>query len=189
MLELVTLNSLEVRYRGVRLGLPVKAALLVTILAHTSRRVMPRATLADLLWPKTSKGLHSLDQTIYILRRQIGANGLQVSEGDVALRVFATSDYLQLLDSLKAGDVMGACHQTRGAFLQSVRISCSETFEEWRDRHQAYLASALHNALMSSIKSHRELGAWREVVALGVEGIRLFPSSWEMRLAAVDGKI
>src|SRR5829696_9642793 len=88
MIELRTLGALELvsadrKVAGSVLAQPRRAALLCYLALATPRGFHRRDTLFALFWPEydTEQARHALRQSVYVLRRALGATAI-VSRGD-----------------------------------------------------------------------------------------------------------
>src|SRR5687767_12688718 len=118
MIRMQTLGAVAVYRNGSQVDLPIKAAVTLAILAHTTKQRLGKVLLADWMWPKAAKPLHSLDQALHTLRKQLGPNTIHVDSGELVIRSPVESDYFQVLGCLREGDLLGACEQAGGSFLE-----------------------------------------------------------------------
>ena len=95
MIELRTLGALELtsadsRAVGSVLAQPRRTALLCYLALAVPRGFHRRDTLLSLFWPDddTEQGRHALRQSVYFLRRALGADAI-VSRGDEELALAA----------------------------------------------------------------------------------------------------
>lgn len=148
MIRLRTLGALDLigadgRVARSVLAQPKRTALL-TYLAVTSREgYQRRDSLLGLLWPDLDqqRGRRSLRQSIYVLRRALGADVL-VSRGDEEIGAdpeHVWCDVTEFRRLLEEGDPAAAVRVYRGDFLAGFFVDSAPAFEQWLDATRAAL--------------------------------------------------
>jgi TolB-like protein/DNA-binding SARP family transcriptional activator len=132
-------DSVPVRGRAAR----AHRLALLAILAVAGPRPVSRDKLLALLWPERDEdsGRHLLSQTLYLLRQELGGDGVLVA-GD-ALRLNearVSSDVQAFLAAGDAEDPALAASFYRGPFLDGFHLAGSLEFEEWAEVQRRRLA-------------------------------------------------
>lgn len=154
VLEIDCLGGFGLRAEGEGLpaleGRPAEA-LLVYLAAQG--RALPRASLAGLLWPESTRAAAqtNLRSTLYRLRRGLDA-WLDVSRATVSLTGDYRLDTASFEELLQSGRTEEAVAMYRGEFLEGFHLPGSPDFEEWlaleRERLRQ-LAIAAHQDLLA----------------------------------------
>ena len=124
----------------------------LAVLAASGPRGMPRDKLLALFWPESDsdKARHALDQTIYSLKRDLGAESLVLGREELAINPAAmTSDVEDFKAALARGDRAAAVELYTGPFLDGVFISGAAGFERWADEERTRLTRDTELALES----------------------------------------
>jgi DNA-binding SARP family transcriptional activator/cytochrome c-type biogenesis protein CcmH/NrfG len=127
---------------------PVRCALLLHLAVEGEAT---RDTLTALLWPErdTERARHSLSQTLYELRRQLGARWVE-SAGEI-LRVRDVGvDAVDFSALAAAGSDGAALALYEGHFLQGVHATSSAAFEAWVEQRR----SRLHREYRTVARRH-----------------------------------
>ncbi len=152
---------------------PRRLALLAVVAASHPRGIT-RDKVLGLLWPDADgeRGRHALQQSLHVLRRELGAESVV---GGVTLQLdvgTVSSDIAEFLDAVERGDHAGAVAAYRGPFLDGVFLDDAPEFERWLDRERDRFAR-LHiralEALAVEAAQHgdaRALIRWREQLVL-----------------------
>jgi hypothetical protein len=130
-----------------------------------------------LLWPyaKDSRAQHSLDQTLYTLRRKCPTVFIDVDTTYLRLRNGISADFLELRAALHRDDVLSAVGLLRGEFLISAKDVAGEDLEDWRTARHAYFMHALKAKLGSAIETAKSSRKASVAAQLAEEGARVFP--------------
>src|SRR5665213_3602647 len=131
-----TLGSLTLGRSGANDKSPVtqrRRLAILAILAAAGNRGTSRDTLIALLWPDgdIESGRHSLRQTLYGLRRDLGATAV---EGTTELRLDSnvmSSDFADFEDAISRSGVNELVRLYRGPFLAGFHLGDSGEFERW----------------------------------------------------------
>jgi DNA-binding SARP family transcriptional activator/tetratricopeptide (TPR) repeat protein len=108
--------------------------------------------LLALFWPEsdTDRARHALDQTLYSLKKDLGADALVVGREEPAFNPAAiTSDVEEFQTALARGDRVAAVELYKGPFLDGVFITGAPGFERWVDEERARLTREVEFALES----------------------------------------
>ncbi|HEY2855928.1 MAG TPA: BTAD domain-containing putative transcriptional regulator [Gemmatimonadaceae bacterium] len=124
----------------------------LAVLAASGPRGMPRDKLLALFWPESDgdRARHALDQTLYSLKRDLGAEALVLGREELTINpAAATSDVEDFMAALARGDRAAAVDLYAGPFLDGVFISGAPGFERWADEERARLTREVESALES----------------------------------------
>jgi DNA-binding SARP family transcriptional activator/tetratricopeptide (TPR) repeat protein len=131
---------------------PTRAALLLYL---AMERDVTRDAAEGVIWSDLppDRARHSLNQTLYRLRKDLGEDWLS-TEGD-RLRVSEDLrvDALDFEEKVEAGDLPGALALYEGGFLEGWHLLDISAFEHWTDRHRIR-QSRLHREACRSRLSH-----------------------------------
>ncbi len=176
MLHLVTLGGLGlVDDAGADCAIPKRRLALLALLASAGSRGLTRDKIVAYLWPESSSddARHSLEQLLYSLRRQLGA---QVLAGTDPLRLNGNviSADIAVFDAALACDADAeAVAAYRGPFLDGFYLRDADEFGRWveeeRSRRAAAYGAALERVAEHAARSgdgHGVVAAWRGLVAL-----------------------
>ena len=122
----------------------------LAVLAASGPRGMPRDKLLALFWPESDndKARHALDQTLYSLKRDLGAESLVSGREELAINPAAmTSDVEDFKAALARGDRAAAVELYTGPFLDGVFISGAAGFERWAEEERTRLTRDVELAL------------------------------------------
>jgi DNA-binding SARP family transcriptional activator len=149
----------------------------LAVIAANGPRGIPRDRLLALFWPEsdTDRARHSLDQTVYQLKRDLGAAGLFLGRDELSLNPnVITSDVGEFRSALERGDHAHAVELNTGAFLDGVYIAGAPEFEHWVDAERVSLMNALERALETLATEAGQRGDHQAAV------------QWCQRLMALD---
>ena len=136
---------------------------LVALLAAAGPRGMRRDKLLAYLWPESDaeQGRHSLSQTLYSLRQELGADAILAGVDDVRLSdAVVASDLREFEDALAAGELDRATALYHGPFLDGFFLSGAAEFEQWLETERERLASACRAAFASLARTTAASGEW-----------------------------
>lgn len=122
----------------------------LAVLAASGPRGVPRDKLLALFWPESDsdKARHALDQTLYSLKRDLGAESLVSGREELAINPAAmTSDVEDFKAALARGDRAAAVELYTGPFLDGVFISGAAGFEHWAEEERTRLTRDVELAL------------------------------------------
>jgi len=125
---------------------------LLAVLAASGPRGTPQDKLLALFWPESDsdRARHALDQTLYSLKRDLGAEGLVLGREELTINSAAmTSDVEDFMAALARGDRPAAVELYAGPFLDGVFVSGAPGFERWADEERARLTREVESALES----------------------------------------
>lgn len=123
---------------------------LLAVLAASSPHGVPRDKLLALFWPESDsdRARHALDQTLYALKRELGAESLVLGREEPALNAGTIgSDVGDFKSALARGDRAAAIDLYTGPFLDGVFISGAPEFERWAEQERVRLAREVELAL------------------------------------------
>lgn len=178
MLRLFTLGGLELVGPDGPIGGAAarrRPLALLAVIAASGPRGITRERLIGILWPESAEeqAKHVLSQSLYALRKGLGADDLLLDGGTLRLNAAViTSDIEQFTEALEAGDRARAIAAYRGRFLDGFYLSGAPGFERWVEDERARLAARFHQALEGEATAAESLGAagraaelWRRRVA------------------------
>jgi DNA-binding SARP family transcriptional activator/tetratricopeptide (TPR) repeat protein len=122
----------------------------LAVLAASGPRGTPRDKLLALFWPESDsdKARHALDQTLYSLKRDLGAESLVLGREELAINPAAmTSDVEDFKAALARGDRAAAVELYTGPFLDGVFLSGAGGFERWTEEERTRLTRDVELAL------------------------------------------
>lgn len=168
---------------------------LLVYLARSPTRARTRDHLIGLLWGEKpeSAARHSLNEAIRVLRKYVGADGLE-SEGDqVRLAPGAVELDADRFESLVAEqDWRGAAELVAGEFMEGFGVPGCSQFEDWLYTQRVGLRQQSMEALANRARQLLDGGQIREAAVLGQRALALEPTSelaaaTAMRSLAVGG--
>ena len=135
-----------------------------------------RDRLIAYLWPeRDERARHLLNQTLYALRRELGADDLFLGTDPLRLNPDAiSSDVAEFTRALEAGELERAVELHAGPFLDGFHLGGSEEFERWQESTRAVLATQVNDALHTLADRAEQGGDAHEAVR------------WWRRLATLD---
>jgi DNA-binding SARP family transcriptional activator/TolB-like protein len=140
---------------------------LLAVLAVARGRPVGRERLIGLLWPEhaADAARHTLSESLYVLRRELGAD-LFTSVGDeVALSTAAVrSDVGAFEAALEEGRLEDAVREYGGPLLEGFFVDDAPDFERWVDGERDRLARAFAAALQALAERAEAAGARMEAV-------------------------
>ncbi|HEX9935767.1 MAG TPA: BTAD domain-containing putative transcriptional regulator, partial [Longimicrobium sp.] len=148
---------------------------LLSILAAARGRPVGRERLVGLLWAEhtTEAARHTLSESLYVLRKELGEAAFVVVGDEVGLnREHARSDLDQFETALEEGRTEDAVRLYGGPFLDGFFVPGALEFERWaegeRDRLARVFAGALEQLAERAEAAGRPLDAagwWRKLAA------------------------
>lgn len=150
---------------------------LLALLALARGRTVSRDRLLGILWPESDaeRARHSLADSIYQIRRELGDNAVLSAGEDVRLNGDVIgSDVGELEAALEGRDLERAVALYAGPLLDGFHLSDAPEFERWAEEERARLARAYAGALEQL------------ATAAGARGAASAAVEWWRRLAAVD---
>ena len=166
------LRGLEGRASAGELAQQNRPLALLAALAASGARGRNRDRLLLFFWPDASqeRARHSLEQTLYRIRRAVdasaflGVNPIRLNPDVIA------SDVAEFDHAIAAGDFRAAIDLYRGPFLDGFHLSEAPEFEEWANGERARLEAAYLGALerlaeVAGAAAEREAAAgwWRRL--------------------------
>jgi DNA-binding SARP family transcriptional activator/TolB-like protein len=150
---------------------------LLAVLAAARGRPVSRERLMGLLWPEhpAEAARHTLSESLYVLRRELGDDVLLSAGGDVALDPARMASDLEAFErALEEGRRDEAVGLYRAPFLDGFYVDAAPEFERWVDAERDRLARAFAGAV--------------EALAEAAEaaGDPMAAAGWWRRLAAHD---
>ncbi|HEX5576024.1 MAG TPA: protein kinase, partial [Gemmatimonadales bacterium] len=138
---------------------------------------MSRDKLIAYLWPErdAEAGRHSLSQTLYAIRQDLGGDLLVAGVDDIRLNaVGLTCDVWEFEDSLTAGKPERAVALYTGPFLDGFYINDAEGFERWAESERRRLVRVYEETIERLARIAAEQGALLQA------------AGWWERRAALD---
>ncbi len=150
---------------------------ILAVLAVSGERGVSRDRLLALLWPEgePERARHALTQSLYHIKRALGAEDVIISAGDLRLNpAVIRSDVAEFDAAFEAGALERAVELYRGPFLDGFYITGSAEYEQWVSAQRDRLAERCSRALDQLASSAETAGVYAKAV------------SWRKRLAALD---
>lgn len=154
-----------------------KPLALLALLASAADRGESRDKLQAYLWPEIPAGraAHRLTQSIYALRRDLGAEDLILGTSRIRLNAeILPSDVSEFVAAHRAGNLERAVEVYGGPFLDGFHLRGAAEFDQWAEAERASLGRQYEECLESLAAQAAAVGD-RERAAL-----------WLHRLAAHD---
>ena len=145
VLRLKVLGGLSVH----RDGRPLSGALaqprrlaVLALLSRAGRSGVSRDSVINTLWPDTDeeRARHTLSQTLYALRRQLGSDECIVGVRELRVDTeLLAIDVAEFQDAVAAHDLERAVGLYDGLFLDGFHLPGIDEFERWVERERALL--------------------------------------------------
>ena len=122
----------------------------LALLARAGRAGVTREKILALLWPDEvdERARRSLNQAVYSLRRDLGAEDALLGTKDLRLNLdFIAVDSVEFNDAFAANDLDRAVQLYAGPFLDGFFIPKAPDFERWVEAERASLARDYATAL------------------------------------------
>jgi DNA-binding SARP family transcriptional activator len=168
---LLTLGSIRLVHAssGVSLSLGARTLAMLAFLARQPGREADRLLLAATVWGHGG-ARPALRQTVFALRRRLGAVALAVEGGSIRLGPVIETDFERFARDATAGRAEAAC--ACGSFCEGLE-PVSEAFDEWLVAERARVAQEIAGSLADIAAAaedgdrlDRAIFAARELVAL-----------------------
>lgn len=188
-LRILTLPALRVvapsgevtALQGHRLPLAVLVYLAV-------ERSVPRDSLMALLWPERDeeRARHSLSQTLYELRRDLGEDILASAGDVVALAAGVECDVVRFEAAVERGQWAAALELYGGGFLEGLHLVPSRPFEDWVDRRRGGAARHHRRARREALAERMRAGDLASALALASRWAELEPLDDEAQQRTIE---
>ena len=173
---------------------PPRLALLAA-LATAGDRGVSRERLLALFWPDSdeTRGRHSLRQSLYVLRHEIGRDVVVSREAALALdETVVTADIAEFRAALAREDRVTAVKLAPRPFLDGFYLPGAPEFERWVEAERARLTTMVTDALLALARSSTAAGDRRAAVEWWRQLAMLDPLSSQVaagyvRALAADG--
>ena len=133
---------------------------LLAICAAAGAKGVSRERALGVLWPNShpERARHALSQTLYYVRREVGAEVI-VSSPDLRLDPrLITSDVDDFLAAIRSKNWADATALYTGTFLDGFYLSDAPEFERWVDDERSSLAADATRAFEAAAKASLEAG-------------------------------
>ncbi|MFW5950846.1 MAG: BTAD domain-containing putative transcriptional regulator [Gemmatimonadota bacterium] len=188
-LEIHTLGrfavSLDGRDYGPILAQPVRAAVLLYLAVE---RETTREALAAVIWSDRSpeSARRSLNQTLYLLRRELGEDWLMADGDRLAVTERLRMDTVAMDAAVADGRWAIALELYQGPFLDGWHLLDSSPFEHWVDGVRLRLARLHRQAERERIGALRQAGELEAAVEVARAWIRTDPLEDEANHALIE---
>ena len=179
--ELASLHAQKIRY-----------AALVFVAAEGETT---RDALMGVLWPdrEPDRARHTLNQTIYELRKTLGADWVQTTGDRLSLSPRITVDTRVFEQAVQRDDYRTAVDLYRGDFLAGTYLVESQPFEEWSERQRARLRRLYRKCVREAMREASSRGDAAAALEIASAAAELDPQDDEMqheriRLVASAGR-
>lgn len=148
---------------------------LLALVAAAGKKGVTRDRAIGILWPETGEdqARHSLSQTLYALRRDVGDEVI-VGATHLRLAPSVTSDIGELRSAWVAGDLESVANLFTGDFLDGFYVPGAPEFERWVEEERSAVALEGRRALERLARHADESGRPGDAVR------------WWHRLAGLD---
>lgn len=162
---------------------------LLALVAEAGEKGISRDRVVALLWPESDdeRARHALNQTIYAIRKDLGAD-LIVGTRDLRLDAASlTSDIQEFREALQRGDVAFADELYQGPFLDGIHVDgAAPEFEDWIERTRPRLNQALAGGLERAAQDRAQAGDWKSAIRLWRRIVSLDPLSGPRALGLAE---
>jgi DNA-binding SARP family transcriptional activator/TolB-like protein len=189
MIEIKTFGRGAISRDGVRLrGLVAQKQKCSLLLYLTLEGPVSRDRLVTVFWPgrDREKARHSLSQTLYALRRELGEECLQTKGDRVEVacdRVAVDARDLEM--AAQEGDWERVIELYEGPFLAQLPLHDGPEFEEWCSRTCTRLARLANRAFAQLVERRAAAGLTEEALAVATRWAKLEPHEDEAQHAVV----
>ena len=149
---------------------------LVAILAAAGPKGLTRDRLLGILWPDSEpdRARHALSQTLYNLRRDVGADLIIATTQDLRLDdAQVTSDLADWRSAIRARNWTEAADLYQGPFLEGFYLAGADEFERWVDEERVQIGKEAARAIEAGAgeatdrgEFDRAAGLWRRLTTL-----------------------
>jgi DNA-binding SARP family transcriptional activator/TolB-like protein len=150
---------------------------LLSILAAARGRTVGREKIVGLLWAdhSASGARHLLSESLYVLRKELGADAFVSAGDEVGLNGEVVKSDLEAFErAIEEGALEEAARLYRGPFLEGFFVPGAAEFEQWAEAERARLARA-HSRALECLAAARE-----------GEGRYAEAAEWWRRLVVLD---
>lgn len=165
---------------------------LLALVAEAGEKGISRDRVVGMLWAESDeeRARHSLNQTIYAFRRDLGAD-LVVGTRDLRVDPASlNSDISEFRSALGRGDLNFADELYQGPFLDGVYLDgAGEEFETWVERTRPRLSQALCGGLERAAQDRAQVGDWNSAVRLWRRIVSLDPLSGPRTLGLANALV
>ena len=163
MLRLRTFGGLwiESATAGAEGGPRPRRLALLAILAAAGPKGLTRDRVLGILWPDSEpdRARHALSQTLYNLRRDVGADVIIATTLDLRLDpAQITSDLADWRSAIRAGDWAAAAELYQGPFLAGFSLAGADEFERWLEEERATIGKEASRAIEAGARGATERG-------------------------------
>ena len=141
---------------------------LLALIAAAGARGITRERLIGLLWSDRdeAQARHVLAQSLYALRRDLGADELLLNGGALRLNpALITSDLQDFAAALDAGDRERAIALYHGPFLDGFYLTEAPEFERWVEEERSRLHARYRAALEGAATQLQSVELWGRLAA------------------------
>ncbi|HEX9107729.1 MAG TPA: protein kinase [Longimicrobiales bacterium] len=151
-------------------------------------RSASRDSVLGVFWPEREeeRARHSLSQTLYELRRELGEEWLAATGDVLAVASDVTTDAIEFEAAVQGGRWAYALDLYGGAFLSGVPLVPARGFEEWVDRRRAQLGRLHRKARRELLADRLRAGDSSGALAVAVRWAELEPMDDEAQQRAIE---
>lgn len=162
---------------------------LLAILAANAPRGTSRERVLGILWPESEpeRARHALSQTLYSLRRDLGADVVLATPDLRFDPALISSDLEEFRSAVAAKDWATAAHLYAGPFLEGFYLGDAPEFERWSEEERTALATAGLRAIEHSARGCAEAGRLEEAVEHWRRLTRLDPFNARFAASYMEG--
>ena len=169
---------------------PGKPLAVLVYLTASPGRAASRDHLIDLLWadaePEAAR--HGVRQTVWFLRRKLGADTIAATRELVRLTANVESDRDRFLEAIETQAYADAVAIYRGDFLPNMAVPGGLRFEQWADVERQRLRGMFLRAGDSEVRRFLSQGRHRDAIALARRVRNADPDaegSWRLLIEAM----
>ncbi len=163
MLRLRTFGGLWIENAtvGAEAGARPRRLAVLAILAAAGPKGLTRERLLGILWPDSEpdRARHALSQTLYNLRRDVGADVVLATAQELRLDgALLTSDLAECRAAIRAENWALVAELYEGRFLEGFSLADADEFERWVDEERGAIAGEAARAFEVGAKAATSRG-------------------------------
>ena len=158
---------------GAEAGARPRRLAVLAILAAAGPKGLTRERLLGILWPDSEpeRARHALSQTLYNLRRDVGADVVIATAQDLRLDpALIGSDLADCRAAIRAENWAAVAELYEGRFLEGFYLADADEFERWVEAERLAIAGEAARALEAGARAATDRGAavglWRRLTVL-----------------------
>ncbi len=174
VLRLRTFGGLRIENAtvGAEAGARPRRLAVLAILAAAGPKGVTRERLLSILWPDSEpdRARHALSQTLYNLRRDVGAEVVIATAQELRLDgALITSDLADCRAAIRAGNWALVAELYEGRFLEGFYLADADEFERWVEEERGAIAGEAARAIEAGARAADRgaaVGLWRRLTVV-----------------------